>query len=262
MHNHGALHTCAVVFHGTLDYLYFFWDTFCPPPHAVAGGRVRSFVWRTLTPRKGNDGITQCDSVYQVCGKTPTRQLHSTPIAVSGSGHTRKHTNSLDAVIRTQESSPRQRLLEGCSYPFMRVVQHLTALRAWCKQCLSVKNQRAPSRHCRDASIYGLSATVMHDTADMSTPPAPRSVPLACLLLIFAVAYVVSNLDSFLRNTLHKTRCRFFHICILSGFSCLERRVRRWRIPRGTALISAQYTSPSYPRSTTSRQAPSRCALL
>ena len=29
-----------------------------------------------------------------------------------------------------------KRFLEGCSAPFMRLAQHLTALCAWCKQCL------------------------------------------------------------------------------------------------------------------------------
>ena len=36
----------------------------------------------------------------------------------------------------------------------------------------SVKNRRAPSRHCRDARIYGHTTTAMHD---MSNPPPLRA---------------------------------------------------------------------------------------
>ena len=39
------------------------------------------------------------------------RQLHSNPIAVSGSGHSGKQINSFDAVIRRQESPPHKRFL-------------------------------------------------------------------------------------------------------------------------------------------------------
>ena len=38
--------------------------------------------------------------VCLVYGKAPARQLHGIPIAVSGSGHTRKRMNSFGAVIR------------------------------------------------------------------------------------------------------------------------------------------------------------------
>ena len=58
-----------------------------------------------------------------------------------------------------QENPPQKRFLVGCSSPFMRLAQHLTALRAWCKQCnvclWSVETRRAPSRHFRDAGVFG-----------------------------------------------------------------------------------------------------------
>ena len=43
----------------------------------------------------------------------------------------------------------------GCSSPFMRFTEHLTALRARCKRCLSGlwKTRRAPSRHRRGARV-------------------------------------------------------------------------------------------------------------
>ena len=43
---------------------------------------------------------------------------------------------SFDAVIRMPESSPHKQFLVGCCSPFMRVAEHLTELRASCKQCL------------------------------------------------------------------------------------------------------------------------------
>ena len=84
-----------------------------------------------LTPRKR--GMIGSCHVY---GKAPVMQLHSMPIAVSGSGHTGKQIYSFDAVIHMQESPPHKRFLVGCSSPSMRLVQHLPALGAWCKQCL------------------------------------------------------------------------------------------------------------------------------
>ena len=57
-------------------------------------------------------------------------QLHSNPNAVSGSGDTGKQINSFDAIIHTQESPPHKRFWAGCSSPFMRLAEHLTALLA------------------------------------------------------------------------------------------------------------------------------------
>ena len=55
-------------------------------------------------------------------------QVHSNPIAVSGSGHTGKQINSFEAVIHMQENPPDKRRLVGCSSPFMQLAEHLTAL--------------------------------------------------------------------------------------------------------------------------------------
>ena len=96
-------------------------------------------------------------------------------IAVSGIGHARKQATSLDAVIRMQESPPQKRFLVGCSSPLMRLAQtphgasHVVqAVSAW-----SVKTRRVPSRHCRDATVYGRVTTTMHH---MITPPPPYSL--------------------------------------------------------------------------------------
>ena len=40
--------------------------------------------------------------------------------------------NSFDAVIHLFASLPQKRFLVGCSSPFMRLAENLTALRAWC----------------------------------------------------------------------------------------------------------------------------------
>ena len=99
---------------------------------AMAGGRITSFARGgiTLTPHKGNDRITQCDSVYMVRHRqdgyvaTPWLSLEvDTPENIPILFH---------AVIHMQESLPRRRLLVRCSSPFMRLAQCPTALRAWC----------------------------------------------------------------------------------------------------------------------------------
>ena len=43
----------------------------------------------------------------------------------------KKMSRSVTPVIHTQESPPHKRFLVGCSSPFMRLAEHLTALRAW-----------------------------------------------------------------------------------------------------------------------------------
>ena len=42
----------------------------------------------------------------------------------------------VDTVIHMQENPSQKRFLTGRSSPFVRLAEHLTALRAWCKQCL------------------------------------------------------------------------------------------------------------------------------
>ena len=103
------------------------------------GCRVRSYCagWRALTQHKGDDRITWCEY-----GEAATRQLHSNTHCCVWSGHIRKQSNSLapSSIIKkvsTRCRSPSyERFLEGCSSPFMRLAEHLTAHRAWCKQCL------------------------------------------------------------------------------------------------------------------------------
>ena len=92
------------------------------------------------------------------------------------SGHTRKQSNSLalssiNKKVGARCRSPSyDRILEEYSSPFMRLAEHLTAL-SHLVQVMSawlVKTRRAPSRHSRDARVYGHSTTAMHK---LSTPP-------------------------------------------------------------------------------------------
>ena len=135
--------------------------------------------WRTLTPHKGNDRITQCE-----CGKAPTRQLHSNTRCYLWSGHTKKQRNSLamssgSKKVGTRCRSPSyEQSLEKCSSPYMRLAERphsasrlVQAMSAWL-----VKTRRAPSRHSRDARVYGHTTTAMHK---LSTPHPP-SPPQTC----------------------------------------------------------------------------------
>ena len=96
-----------------------------------------------------------------------------------------KQSNSLALSPRSKEVGTRcrgpsyERFLEGCSSLFMRLAEYLIAVCAWCKQwppgwqamaAWLVKTRRAPSRHSRDARVYGHTATAMHK---LSTPPHP-----------------------------------------------------------------------------------------
>ena len=74
-------------------------------------------------------------------------------------------TVPLDAVIRVQQTPPHKQLLG-----LMQLTLHATRrtpqgasrlVRAMC--AWAVKTRRAPSRHCREARVYGHTATAMHD---------------------------------------------------------------------------------------------------
>ena len=101
------------------------------------------------------------------------RQLYTNSIAVCGSGHTRKQFNSFDAVIHMQESPAHKRFLVGCRPPFMRRTPHGASRLVLAMSPWSVETGRAPSRHCRDARVYGPTTTAMLD--DEYTPPHTRT---------------------------------------------------------------------------------------
>ena len=83
---------------------------------------------------------------------------------------TRKTTEGVPTVLVIE-------LLRGLKEPPLGLAGHLTALRAWCKQCL--RGRHAPSRHCRDAKVYGHTIPAMHEIEYISPieyPPPPAAV--------------------------------------------------------------------------------------
>ena len=111
--------------------------------------------------------------------KAPTRQLHSNTHCCLWSGPTRKQSNSLalssiNKKVGTRCRSPSdERFLEGCSSPFMRLAEHLTALSRLVQATSAwvVKTRRALSRHSRNARVYRHTTTAMNK---LSTPPPPK----------------------------------------------------------------------------------------
>ena len=106
-----------------------------------------------------------------------------TPIAVSGVAtpenketHWRCHPQC-NKNGHTVPNFVLQRNLEGCSSPFMRFADHLTALPSRLVQAMSawlVKSRRAPSRLGRDARVYDHTTTTMYK---LSTLPHPLPSP-------------------------------------------------------------------------------------
>ena len=96
-------------------------------------------------------------------GKAPTRQLHSNPIAVSGSGHTAKQIKSFDAVPYAKKSASQavlsrmQLTLQATRRTPHGASRLVLAMSAWL-----VKTRRTPSRYCKDARVYGHTTTAMH----------------------------------------------------------------------------------------------------
>ena len=62
-----------------------------------------------------------------VCDKALMRQLHSNPIAVSGSDDTAKKINSFDVVIYMQQA-----VFSRMQPTLIRLAEYLTVLRASC----------------------------------------------------------------------------------------------------------------------------------
>ena len=113
--------------------------------------------------RLGTGGVVNCQMTRASNIRVPPpRQLHSTPIAVSGGGHTEKLIDSLKlpSICTSASQAVHSRMqftllathrtLHGAS----RLVQ---AMSAW-----SVKAGCATSRHCRNAKVYGHTTTAMH----------------------------------------------------------------------------------------------------
>ena len=98
-------------------------------------------------------------------------------IAVSGVATPENKVELIGAVIHQQESRHKvPKSVLRAVLGRMQFTLHATprrphgASRLWCKQISAwlVKTRRAPSRHSRDARVYGRTTTTMHQ---LSTPP-------------------------------------------------------------------------------------------
>ena len=125
---------------------------------------------------------------YKPCGKASTRQLliHSIPIAVSGSGHTRKQINKFEVLSSDMQESTHKVKKPASQVVLSRVQTTVRATRRtpYGASCLvhamsawSVETRRAPPRHCMDARVNGLKTTA---TQGKSTPPRIQTPITIC----------------------------------------------------------------------------------
>ena len=147
-------------------------------------GAINSALYTMRIPTSSIEGILRSDnppgtiasrSVYSIyIGNALTRQLHSKPIAASGSGHTRKQINSLTL------SSTRKKIRLTAALSRMQLILHATrptpngalrsvqAMTAW-----SLKTRHAPSQHCRDTRVGVHTTAAMHDLDHTHLLPTP-----------------------------------------------------------------------------------------
>ena len=110
--------------------------------------------------------------------KASTGQLNSNTHCSLWSVHTRKQSNSLAVSSISEKVGTRcrspfyERFVEGCSSPFLRPrrTPHGASRLVRAMPACLVKTRRAPSRHSKEARVYGHTTTVMHN---LSTPPPP-----------------------------------------------------------------------------------------
>ena len=100
----------------------------------MAGGRVidTCFVRGGEPSLRTREMIGSC-SVYVV--RHARDSYIVTPLLSLEAAAPKNKNNPFDAVIHAQESPPHKRFSVGCISPFMRLAEHHTAIRAWCKQC-------------------------------------------------------------------------------------------------------------------------------
>ena len=121
--------------------------------HHVAGAATVLASFRSLSstifPAEAPKGFIHTPAWYYRVIKSlfilrsSTSSRPSSPSPVSGSGHTRKEKNPFEAVnlvckkVRARRGSPPHKwFIVECSSPFMRLAEHITANRAWCRRCL------------------------------------------------------------------------------------------------------------------------------
>ena len=152
----------------------------------MAGGRVRPFG-RSEEPYLRTRGMIVSPSVYQVpvCCKAPPRRLHGNPVAVSGSRHTRKINQSIRRCHPYATKSASRAFLSGMQLTLCatRPTPHGASRLAQAMSAWSVKTRRAPSRHCRNARVYGHATSAMHQN---EYPPLRKLDNQRTVLLLFS----------------------------------------------------------------------------
>ena len=122
--------------------------------------------------------------------------VHGTPTAVSGSCHTGNKINplKLSSVCKSvpQAGFSRMKLTLHATRRTPHGASRLVhAMSVW-----SVKTRHAPSRHCRDARVYGHTTTAMNEIEyTRPSPPHPRH-PRNCLLKAPAAFVCVASVTS------------------------------------------------------------------
>ena len=104
--------------------------------------------WRTLTftPHRGNDRITQCDSVYMA--RHPGGSFIASPLLLlEAATPEKKKINSFDAVIHMQENPPHKAVLSRTELILhaTRATPHGASRLVQTMSAWSVKTGRAPS---------------------------------------------------------------------------------------------------------------------
>ena len=101
-----------------------------------------------------------------------------------------------DAVIHMQENPPLKLFLVGCSSPFLRVTKQLTAIRAWCKQCLP--GQRKPDVLCPgNVGMRGPMIIRLRPCMLMNTPPHPSSARTHAPIAVSGSGHTRKHIISF-----------------------------------------------------------------
>ena len=135
-----------------------------------------------------------------------------------------------------QESPPHPPLLIGCSPPFMRLTSRLTAVRAWCKQCLH--GQQKPDVLCPGiVGTRGSMVMQLRPCMAMSTPTSPVLPPP---FLAFFVAVLLLLLH--VRTYEYSIVCRYFtykHYLLTMSFETCLNGLRRGTRTDGLGTISS-----------------------
>ena len=119
------------------------------------GGRSQASVELDQFVRGGERflrtrGMIVSRSVY---GKAPTRQLHSTLIALPGNGHTGSYVKPLKLPSTCKSASQAVHTRMQCTLHATHRTPHCASRLVQAMSAWSVKTRHAPSRHSRNARV-------------------------------------------------------------------------------------------------------------